>query len=291
MKPDLEKIKEYTQKTSLTQEEKFAMLGNIRNYADAHPVKTPSYSVFFKHSFTYASIAILIIGTTATSFAAEQSLPGDILYPIKTGVNEKIAKTLSVTRTQKAKVNVKLVDKRMEELTEMVVKEKDTPEKIDTIVAQLEENKKELQNYIAQVEVNNSEDSEDALEIYTELESVVDAHLDILEDIAGDTDAQATLANIIDSVDITASSPTPVIEEPAELNTLNGTSTQEEITGEEDAVSEVLDFSAELEPILIEAKSKIQQDINEATPTRIRADVRKRIIEKAEEELRVEIEE
>jgi hypothetical protein len=255
MKIDLEKLKEYTRKTSLTSEEKFDMLSNIREYTDKHPIHNNYYSIVFRHSLVYASMFALVLGTTATSFATEKSLPGDLLYPVKTEINENIVKTFSITKDQKAKTNVKLIDKRMEELTEMIVTEKDTPEKIDTIVEKLEEHKQDIQEYIQEVKISNSEEVEDAEKIYIELESVIDNHLDILENMAEDQKNINTQIEANDSIKITANTSTS-----EEVENLNNSTSTKDISGEEDAVSEISDFSNELKPIITEAKLKMDKN-------------------------------
>jgi hypothetical protein len=264
MKIDLEKLKEYTHKTSMTSEEKFDMLSNIIKYTDEHPIPTNYYSIIFKHSFLYASIFALIIGTSATSWAAEGSLPGDLLYPVKTELNENIVKAFNVTNTQKAKNNVKLVDKRMGELTQMIVTEKDTPEKIDTIVNKLDKYKQDLQEYI--------QETENAELVYIELESVVDTHLEILENIAKD-----------DSVKLNGTTSTEEIKDS------NNSTSTENISGEKDAVSEISNFSTELKPIITEAKLKMEKDENNPASEKIKEDVRNRIIENTETRLKINI--
>lgn len=288
MKPNLENLKEYAHKTSLTQEEKLAMFQNIREYSNTHPIKTTYYSIFFKHSIAYASMFALIIGTSATSFASEYALPGDILYPVKTEVNEKIAKTFAFTDTQKAKVNVKLVDKRMEELTKIVATDQDTPEKVDVIVAQLEEHKEEIKEYIKEVQTTDTQEVEDAIAIATELESIVGTHIDILEEVSD----EIASTNTEEVPPKETTSTMILIEEVPNTNEIS--TTTKDIPEPQDAISEILDFSAELEPIFIEAKTKNNKDTtdeNRTTSTKIKEDTRKRIIEKAEEELHIIIEE
>ena len=172
----------------------------------------------------------------------------------------------------------------------MVVTEKDTPEKIEIIVAQLEDHKHEIEEYIEGVEVTNIEASEDAVAIYTELESVVATHLDVLEEISQETISTSTRTDIVALKDSLEVASTTTIEDKGETSQ-TPTVTTEDMSGEQNAVSEVSDFSAELEPILIEAKLKSHKDDDEATSTKIKEDTRKRIIEKAEEELEIEIEE
>lgn len=324
MKPQLENLKEYTSKLSLTSEEKLDMFNNLRAYSNANPVRS-KYTMLFRNSFTYASMFALLIGTSATSIAAEGSLPGDILYPVKTEVNETIVKTLSFTPTSKAKVAVTLMDKRMSELTEMIVTEVDNPEKIDTIITMLEEHKEDLQDFTNQVEENNQEEIAEAVEIYAALESVIDTHIEILEEIAEEVeekDTQIAIASVSDMVatdtapkastqeepeDITITNPTLDIEpntEPVALSTTtNATSTAKattssiialsetpEAAGEREAVTKITNFSTRIDPLIESVRTK-NPIHNEATSTKIRTDVRRRIIDTTEKELEIEIEE
>lgn len=334
MKPNLENLNEYTSKASLTTGEKLNMFENIRAYSNANPVKS-KYTLLFKHSFAYASMFALFIGTSATSIAAEDSLPGEILYPIKVNFNENIIKSLSVTKAQKAKVNVSLVDKRMEELTEMIVKEKDSPEKIDIIAAKLEDHKEELKEYIDNIESSDSEENAQAAEIYAELESVVDIHLDILEEIAENEDD--VNVDTVDQEDEIVPQDTPITELPIISTSSENTISDEDIatssmkfevqatmtlsdtqepelkaeitqkvpvkiqnieaeeevnamlSGEEDAVFEISNFSEKLKPIITSAKMKSAEKY-QATSTIKRPDIRKRVIETAEKELDITIE-
>lgn len=316
MKPELENLKEYTDKISLTSGEKLDMFQNIRAYTNAHPVQS-KYGVFFKYSLAYASMFALLIGTSATSIAAEGALPGDLLYPVKTNVNETVVKSLTFSQAQKAKVTVNLMDKRMEELEKMIVTKVDSPEKIDIIVAKLEEHKEDLQIFTDQVEQNNPEEVEEASEIYVALESVIETHIDILEDIAEDEKVQVALSDITDDIVATTISDTPTDPSPQEVVvtiTTSATSTQEtsidtvvlsasntvpeetststqdiENTGEEDAIKEITNFSAQINPIINKIRRKDHEENSETNSIQIRTDIRKRIIENAEKRLQINI--
>lgn len=302
MKPTIENLKEYTTKASLTSEEKLAMFQNIRNYSATHPVHSP-YSIFLKRSFLYASMFTILIGTSATSFAAERSLPGDILYSVKTNFNEEIVKSFSITKSQKVKTNINLVDKRMAELTEMVVKQKDTPEKIDIIASKLEKYRIDLENEIT-TDDSDEADNTEAAQIYTQLESIVDTHLDILEELAQDEKDTIAYAKVISSV--TASTSTPTLQANTKDDTKTNTAIaripsidiavmkapapeqSEEVTGEDDAVIEVSNFSVRIESSINLVKAK-RKELDTATSTRLNSDIRKKIIEDTEKKLNIDI--
>jgi len=324
MKPELENLKEYPSKISLTSGEKFDMLQNLRAYSNAHPVRS-RYSIFMKYSLAYASAFALIVGTGATSFAAEASLPGDILYPVKTNINEKVFETINFSKASKAQVAVGFMDKRMKELEKMIITQKDTPEKIDIIVEKLEENKKDLEEYTEQVEPTDHEEVQRTADLYTELETIIDTHIDILEDIAkdekvevapeksenaiedtqeNDSDEPSNKENV--SITIVIDTSSSSVNEPKSMkvvskkmpkntektDTTEASSTQgtSEITSEEYAVSEIVSFSTKLDTIITSAKEKANQE-DETSSQKIKSDTRKKIIEDVEKELQIEVEE
>ena len=42
-------------------------------------------------------LTLAVLASTGVSLAAEQALPGDFLYPIKVGVNERVQASLAAT--------------------------------------------------------------------------------------------------------------------------------------------------------------------------------------------------
>ncbi|MES3006020.1 MAG: DUF5667 domain-containing protein [Patescibacteria group bacterium] len=118
-------IREF-EKVKLTPGEKLAIFNRVSTYADSNPVTGALKSPFFGWTFVfahermryvYASIAItLILATGAgTAFAAERSLPGDFLYPIKINVTEPVKGALKVGSEAKIKWEGNKAVKRLEE--------------------------------------------------------------------------------------------------------------------------------------------------------------------------------
>src|SRR6185295_11678325 len=98
------KIVKDAQSMSLSVEEKAEMKSNILSFMKTHttPEKTPaakkaSYtfwqSLFIKKpTFQYAALAVVVAATAGYGVcsAAQAALPGDVLYPVKTQINEKV---------------------------------------------------------------------------------------------------------------------------------------------------------------------------------------------------------
>jgi len=75
-----------------------------------------------KPNFAVALILIILLtsfGTFGVISAAQNSLPGDFLYPVKTAF-EQTQLTLSPGDTSKAKLSIKMATQRMDEFTQLV---------------------------------------------------------------------------------------------------------------------------------------------------------------------------
>lgn len=69
-------------------------------------------------SYRYTMTIVLLLALLAgggTSLAAEQALPGDILYPVKVDLVEPIRATLAVSPEAKAKWEARIAERRLEE--------------------------------------------------------------------------------------------------------------------------------------------------------------------------------
>lgn len=130
-----EKIVKKAQNVSLSEQEKAALLRNIEIYVEQHPVKQPkisiqrydtfqSWTAVFARPVSFALIVFLIIGT-GTSYAASKSLPGNILYSVKVGINEKITE-LFLSQAGKAKFEAGLINKRINEAQILIEQDKFT---------------------------------------------------------------------------------------------------------------------------------------------------------------------
>ncbi|MDP3880730.1 MAG: DUF5667 domain-containing protein [bacterium] len=94
----------------------------IRTSQAPRSVKISSFS--FSYSFTKykhlpALVVLLIALSFTTAFAAEKALPGDALYGVKTGVNEKIKEVLSFSKEAKYRFQVKIIEERLWEYEQL----------------------------------------------------------------------------------------------------------------------------------------------------------------------------
>ncbi len=108
-----------------------ALLTKMREGALVRPTVSPWSHLFHRKRVQAAFLSILIIGSYGSSvtLAAENALPGEILYPIKTRVTEPVVRLMTATTpAAEAKFETRLLEKRLEEVETLETREKLDPE-------------------------------------------------------------------------------------------------------------------------------------------------------------------
>ena len=257
MKHNFENISKKTDNVRLTSAEKLGMLTNLREYAAANPAPEPSpyHSVWFRQMSMYATAFALVIGSGLTSYAAEDALPGDTLYGIKTNVNEGVVRILPLPTSAKAKVEITMIDRRMEELEKMIVTEIDTPEKVDVIMQKIEGHKEEFDTHLAVL----TEDvrQEEVNEIHAELETVVDAHIAVLEEITVNEEPVADPTTESVTEPVVVPEPEPVVPaDTADVPASDDMMATGPVT-DDSSVTMMMQFKAAVPPVVDEVESVV----------------------------------
>lgn len=110
----------------LSQEERSAVEQNILNFISQNPVRQTDQprlsqwsNVFLTKLSFVPSMAILLILMVliggGVSAGAEKALPGDVLYPVKVGLNEEVRGWFSVSEEAKANWEIERAQRRLEE--------------------------------------------------------------------------------------------------------------------------------------------------------------------------------
>lgn len=144
------------------------------------------FTNFFPRSLAlrYVSLAMVLslFFSTGVSFAAQKSLPGELLYPIKTGINEKVLGLLLVSDKAKAKYNVELVQLRLEEIEKVFSQDALDEKKSEKMQKLLAKHIQEVADRAS--DIGNKKDPNFSLEINSELEASLNAHKQILDTLA-----------------------------------------------------------------------------------------------------------
>ena len=194
-KDRFEKLIAVFKSQSLSKTEKEEMLKSIRYAIAADDLKKDSsqkvslFSRFFslrivanRRVFAAFSLMVLVLSSAGISKAAEQSLPGDFLYPVKTQVNEKIKTSLATTTQQKAQVASELTLKRLDEAEVLLEHGKLDEDKKEVITKNLEKHNEEIKKRIT--ELGESKNISTATDLDDQLGWSLEGHAKVLDKLA-----------------------------------------------------------------------------------------------------------
>lgn len=185
----LKQFKKGSREIRLTTEEKSVMRQTLVQFARENPIVHTSRAVISPYSFMRKARGFKILSATViggiliggtVSFAAEGALPGDVLYPVKTEVNERVRSAIAVTPQAKAGWDVVLVERRLSEMKEVGLMETVPLKTKEVARANVKKYTERAQKRI--VELDDSDDDGGALLVAENLARVLQTHETILLD-------------------------------------------------------------------------------------------------------------
>lgn len=186
----IKKIKKVAKHTRLSVAEKAEMRSVLVRHAKTHPVSNevlvarglPSTFFNINNFRNKKGISILVIGgllmSGSVSLAAENTVPGDVLFPVKVRVNENVRGAVAITSKAKAEWEVRLVERRLEEVEKLAMTPGVLPEAQQVAEKNLERYSERVKNRISKFE--EDEDEEDAIETALSLSDVYSIHEQVL---------------------------------------------------------------------------------------------------------------
>jgi hypothetical protein len=125
-------LKKAGEEMSLTQEQRQRMRGVLHAYMEMKPIRARTHVTSvstFSWFFSARPIAAVLVlalfaSSVGISYAAENALPGDVLYPIKTDVNEPVQGALATTASAKAAWAMSVAGERVQEAATLAAEDK-----------------------------------------------------------------------------------------------------------------------------------------------------------------------
>ncbi len=193
----LKNLSDQSKKVSLSENEKQIMKSEVLEFMKNNPMQGVNvgwslWPIFQRPVLRYASmVAVLsLVIFSGVSLAANNSLPGDVLYPIKVGVNEKVLGLLQVSDESKAQYDIQLAETRLEEIEKVSSKEnlnESTKANISSLLNKHIEDAKKHSDKVGNQNNNNL-----SAQINSELEASLNAHKDILDELSKEKDSRAS---------------------------------------------------------------------------------------------------
>lgn len=198
------------QKTTMNAEEKGVIRGAVFSYMQENPVvvrnsgdsrlqyRTSNINnnrLINKKTMTIAIIIALLLGG-GTSFAAENALPGDVLYPIKIHVNENVQELAAVSDEAEAKVQAHLAERRLEEAEKLAAEGRLNTEISADLNTRFEEHSQKSKEHRGKVEKEDN-----AASISSDIEISLGTHQKLLEGVGDEKpEMKGFLGGILEGV-------------------------------------------------------------------------------------------
>lgn len=199
-------------KTGLSDAERSRMRNELVHFMSEHPAQAPwtvrvadrlesalamAGSRHYVRVATAALSLVLVVGV-GTSYAAENALPGDALYPVKVNFNEAIVGALAISESAKAQWNATRVSRRLTEAERLAAQNKLTPVARAEIETQINDTAKKFDSNIAAL--SKADDQPAVAAAQTDLEASLNGHADVLASLSDSTGDGTSIAPIISTV-------------------------------------------------------------------------------------------
>ncbi len=214
------KVKSVASKIRMRADERRELRERVLSYMEYHPLPAsmrasvkahkhvadtpaPSLEEFFYLDFkswqvrsTLSALSLLLI--VGVPFAAERTVPGDVLYPVKVRVNEEVYSELSLSSYEKLAWETRRVERRIAEARLLAKEGKLTNEAEAQITENVKEHTANAQKELAVLRESNADEAAVAQVV---LESAFDVQSAVLDtDHASSTEGEAQIRTLATTV-------------------------------------------------------------------------------------------
>lgn len=190
MNNDFQNIFHMMRSVRLTSHEKLAMraavlrrAGIAQGGARAVGARPSIFGIEFRRRTIVAGsvIGALLLGSTM-SYAAEGALPGDVLYPVKISVNERVREAFAQSNKDKAVLETQLASRRLEETERLAILGRLSTTTQVALEARATEHITKAEAYRTRVEEEG--DTVKSEDLTSDIEATLSAHHEALNTLA-----------------------------------------------------------------------------------------------------------
>lgn len=175
----------------------FVMKNNMNRLYWYDSLKLSLLSKINNYSMPIAIFLVLAL-SAGTSFAAQGSIPGDVLYPVKINVNENVESFVAVSAKAKAEVEAKHAIRRLEEAEKLESKGELSVDSRAEVKARFSEDVEAMKRH--REELKSKGETEAVLDLDDSFQARVNDHSKIFIDLSGDstgTEAEGSFNSIL----------------------------------------------------------------------------------------------
>ena len=210
---EIKDIFKYSNKISLTQSEKESVKHILQAHIEMSPVRVGLWERLKyqrsqnKFKLMPLILAILLTFSGGTALAANSALPGDLLYPVKVGMNEKIRGVLAFTSEAEAGYQGDLAARRIEEIEQLIAEGKLEVALKEKIEESFEKHSEKTLNLIEELEAKGN--FEAAAAVGARFEASLKAHDELIARISDNSEfirvrLESTLERLNSRLDVAA---------------------------------------------------------------------------------------
>jgi hypothetical protein len=194
----LNNLKQAASQIRLSQDEKAVLraqilerVGTSSRAKAARAPRAAHWHLSLRYAVSFALMVMILVGSS-TAYAAQGSLPGGALYPVKIYVNETVQGALAFSPEAKASFHVSVAQERLKEAEALA-----SQGRLDaTVTASLEQSVETHVEQAATIAQSlEEEDPASAVEAQVTLDSSLAAHSAILEQIGNESKDETTKEN------------------------------------------------------------------------------------------------
>ncbi len=164
-----------------------------------------------KLSSLVASLLIVTLVGGSAAYAAEDALPGDLLYPVKIHVNEEVLTRFASTPYARAKMHARRAEKRLEEMEMLLSTSKITDEKEEKLREYFEEHIQKM-NEVMNTLLQDDAGIRLASDIVIDMEATMRAHGKMIEGFHSTRPSLRGISNDIHRARVSAEQLTAIAE-------------------------------------------------------------------------------
>ncbi|MBI4426911.1 MAG: hypothetical protein HY569_00275 [Candidatus Magasanikbacteria bacterium] len=144
--------------------------------------KVPLFPAFLtnKHMIATLIAAIVLAFSGGAAAAAESSLPGDILYPVKVKINEEVKSAFSLSAEAKAAWDARRAERRLEEAEKLAVADKLTAPTSEQLAERFHKYAEKMEARLERLEESGKLSPAQVDDLKTNFEASLKAHAEVI---------------------------------------------------------------------------------------------------------------